>query len=319
MPEHLESAHPEQIFTWSEAEELHAYGLMLLIRRFEEKAAQLYAMGDIATLPPLAIGQEAVAVGVALAVEPSEVIAVGSLRPHGILLARGLEPDRLMNALLMGNSNAALSGAYAARRLKVLDAIPPAQATSPVLRTSLAAIGAQLAADCAPRHAAVWCIGEGADGYTDAIEQASKAHAPLVFIIENASAAAPELGVCTASPSALFQRSRQAGVRAQQVNGLDVRVVKAAAQAALEHAWRGEGPTVLEVMTYRYQGHANPTGSPLRVAARRDETDPVAKARARIALIGAGVATDARLKSLEQNVRATVSGALNDARGRVPT
>jgi pyruvate dehydrogenase E1 component alpha subunit len=316
MPEHLESLHPDQIFNWSEAEELRAYGLMLLIRRFEEKAAQLYAMGDIATLPLLSIGQEAVAAGLVLAALPTDLIVVGSTRPHGLMLARGLEPDRLMNALLMGGSSAGLQDAYAALNMKIVEAV---QSTSPELRASLAAAAQQVAAECGQLHAAVWSIGEASDVYFEAIESASKARAPIVVITENASAAAPEFGGCNASPSALFQRCRQTGISAVQVNGLDVRVVKAAADVALQQARRGNGPAVLEVMTYRYQGHANPTGSPLRVASRRDETDPVAKARARIALIGAGVATDARLKNLEQNVRTIVTGALNDARGRVST
>jgi pyruvate dehydrogenase E1 component alpha subunit len=316
MPEHLESMHPDQIFNWSEAEELRAYGLMLLIRRFEEKAAQLYAMGDIATLPPLSIGQEAVATGLALAALPTDLIVAGSSRPHGLMLARGLEPDRLMNALLMGGSSAALEERFAALHMRILVAN---QSPSPEVPTLLAAMAEQVVSECGRTHAAVWSIGEPSDAYLEALVNAFKVRAPLVFVIENASAATPQSGACNANPSALFQRCRQAGVTSVQANGLDVRVVKAVADVALQQARRGEGPTVLEVMTYRYQGHANPTGSPLRVASRRDETDPVAKARARIALIGAGVATDARLKNLEQNVRMIVTGALNDARGRVST
>ena len=80
MPDHLESAHRDQILSWSEAGELSAYRMMLQIRRFEEKAAQLYAMGQISTLAPLSIGQEAVAAGLALAAAASDVIIASSRR-----------------------------------------------------------------------------------------------------------------------------------------------------------------------------------------------------------------------------------------------
>ena len=316
MPEHLDSAHPDTIFSWTEAAELDGYRMMLQIRRFEEKVAQLYAMGHIAALAPLSIGQEAVAAGLVLAAQPADVMMTGS-RPHGLMLARGLAPDRLMAALLAEKS----------RPIGTASLVPDVfVADSALTRLLLArhillqAPGAealnQIIAACGPGQAAVWVVGDGSeapDPLLDAILRASTVALPVVAVIETPQSDVPGMGPCSATPSELFARCLAAGVRCVQVNGLDVRHVKAAAEAALVSARSGLGVTVLEIMTYQYQGHTLGAGQSSRTARPRHETDPVAKARARIADAG-GAAAEAKLKDIDHSVRAAVSAALATVR-----
>ncbi|MEQ1576883.1 MAG: thiamine pyrophosphate-dependent enzyme [Hyphomicrobium sp.] len=306
MPDQLDSAHPDQIFNWSEPEELRAYQIMLLIRRFEEKAGQLYALGKIFSLDPLSIGQEAVAAGLALAAGPLCIMIAGP-RPHGLMLASGVPPGPLMAALLSGDPQ---------DRSRLDGPVLPASG-SPALTLS------KVAAACGREHAAVWCVGEGAGaGETDAlikvIAHAASQGPPILFVIENTGFDVPDAGLCTAKPSALFELCAEAGIKTSQVNGLDVRSVKAAAQEALSHVRHdarvnGGSCVVLEILTYRYKGHANTPGHCVRIERPREETDPVAKARARIAAAG-GASTEARLKGIEQSVRSEVSAALDWAR-----
>jgi pyruvate dehydrogenase E1 component alpha subunit len=302
MPDHLESALPDTLLTWSEAEELDGYRAMLLIRRFEEKAAQLYALGDVAVLPPLSIGQEAVATGLALAADSADVMVAGP-RPHGVLLARGVAPDRLMASILSGAAQTSDTTAGSTRTL---------QGASP---KTYGEILNQAVDKCNGAHAVVMCLGDGRDDpelLFQLIDGASSAACPVVFVIENASDA-PAAGFCSAQPSALAQRCEAAGLPTLKVNGLDVRQVKAAAQKTLALARAGRGCMVIEVMTYRYRGHAGMPGSSAQMRRPREETDPVAMARARIARRGDST-TVQRLKDIEQSVRADVAAALNAAR-----
>ena len=319
MPDQLESAHRDQILSWSEVGELSAYRMMLQIRRFEEKAAQLYAMGQISTLAPLSIGQEAVAVGLALAAAASDVIITASRR-HGVMLARGIAPQRLMASLLATASDTASPQGGTdqlddlAHELRTRYVHVPQ--TSPASQPSPAQTLSQIIVPCPAGHAVVWCIGDGSDegeALFDTIVRASADKLPVVFVIENTSSNPPDVGLCTAVRSALSQRCEAAGVQTVLVNGLDVRHVKAAAASALAIARQGRGPVVLDVMTYRYRGHAAGSGPSTRIDRPREDTDPVAKARARLTLEG-GAPIEIQIKEIEQAVRAEVSAALNLAR-----
>ena len=279
MPDHIASADPDTLFTWSQDQEFDAYRTMLLIRRFEEKAAQLYALGEIAELPPLSIGQEAVATGLALAALPAESIVAGS-RPHGLLLARGMAPDQLMARVLSARSGHSIQ--------------------------NNSSDGAQ---------AAVMCISEGRsdqDALYELIERSAKTGRGIVFVIENTSDATAT-GVCTAKISGLGRRCEAAGLQISKVNGLDVRHVKLAMERALGRARTGGGGSIIEIMTYRYRGHAAMTGTTAPARRPREETDPVAIARTRIARMGDSV-TVQRLKEIEQAVRTSVNKALSAAR-----
>lgn len=320
MPDHLEDAHRDQFLGWSGAGELSAYRMMLQIRRFEEKAAQLYAMGQISTLAPLSIGQEAVAAGLALAAAATDLI-IASSRPHGLMLARGIAPQQLMASLLAtgsyGGSHQDGIGTMddLAQELRIKHVYLPQ--TSPHLEPGPAQTLAQIVAPCSGGQAVVWCIGDGADdgpALFDTIVLACADKLPVVFVIENSSSNPPDVGLCTAVRSALSQRCEAAGVQTVLVNGLDVRHVKAVAGDALASARQGRGPVVLDVMTYRYRGHAAlGSGSSARTDRPREDTDPVAKARARMALEG-GASVEAQIKEIDKAVRAEVSAAFNLAR-----
>jgi pyruvate dehydrogenase E1 component alpha subunit len=321
MPDHLEDAHHHQIHSWSEAGELSAYGMMLQIRRFEEKAAQLYAMGQIPALAPLSIGQEAVAAGLVLAAGATDTIIAASRR-HGLMLARGIAPEQLM-ASLLATANFAGSPQDGtgtvddlAKALRTRYVHVPSATLAP-LTTVIEQTLTQIVEPCSAGQAVVWCIGDGSDdgdAYFDTIIRAAAEKLPVVFVIENASSNPPDVGLCTAVPSALSQRCEAAGVQTVLVNGLDVRHVHAATSHALAGARLRRGPVVLDMMTYRYRGHASlGSGSAARKDRPREETDPVAKARQRIALEG-GAPVEIKLKEIEQAVRAEISAALNVAR-----
>ncbi len=293
MPDHLDSAVPDPFWNWSEAEEFIAYRMMLQIRRFEEKAAQLYALGHITILAPLSIGQEAVATGLSMAARPADKLIAGS-RCHGFMLARGVEPKNLMSSLLDQREGTR---------------------AQPEVANDLAATLTEIASQCAHGQAAVWCVGDGSDEQGqmfDTIMRVVSAKLPVIFIVENTSSELPDVSLCRALPSALTQRCEAAGVRVASVNGLDVRHVKAAAGNALDEARQGRGAVVLDIMTYSYRGHGA-GGSPAQKVRPREQTDPLAKARARIAIKG-GAEIEARLRDLETAVRAEVSAALTTAR-----
>jgi pyruvate dehydrogenase E1 component alpha subunit len=254
---------------------------------------------------------------VGLAAKPDEAVLISASRPHGFLLARGLEPELLVSALLLPSLDAAVQEASAGLGVHLLKPFT-AQMDLHEIHDQLSQTAIRLAGARKPKQAALWCVGEGTEVYLAAVMTAHVNKLPIVFVVENATATAPEFGVCTARPAVLCESSRDAGLACMHVNGLDVRNVQAAAENALGQARDIAGPVVLEVLTYRYQGHADASGFPSRQAQRRDETDPLAKARARIARLGGGIATEARLKGLEHSVRARVSAALNTARTGSP-
>ena len=291
MFEPIDSAYLDSSLVWSEADELRVYRTMLLIRRLEEKAAQLFAMGHLADLACLSIGQEAVAAGLVMSASPSDTIISGP-RKHGLMLARGETAMHLMSHLFglrdktPGLVQSALDGPFV-----------------------ISDIQSQ-----APGAAVIWCVDEHEyDDLRDTIERASLDRLPIVFILCSSVENPPGLGPCREQASALFQRCQQAGMNAAIVNGLDVRHVKAAADDALRRARAGMGVSVLEVMTYSYRGHALLSGAVSRPERARDETCPVAKARARIVASG-GARVETLVKDIEHSVRAEIGAAVEAAR-----
>jgi pyruvate dehydrogenase E1 component alpha subunit len=295
-------------------EELAAYRAMLLIRRFEEKAGQLYALGEIHGLCPLSIGQEASIVGTIMAASPADRVIAGS-RCHGQMLALGIAPERIM-AELMGRTSGISKGKGGTFHMYARDERFFGGHLAPGHGVPL---GAGLAFASKYRGDGAVCLcfyGEDAAGKGTIVETykiAADWKLPIVFIIDN-NAGAPGASIALgAIPSAVAQAGVPFAIHGEQVDGIDVCKVFAAARSAIERARRGEGPTILEMLTYRYRGHdAASTASARSAEKRRDEADPVAKARARI--VADRIASESAVKAIEKDVRETVNAAAASAR-----
>jgi len=296
-------------------EEIAAYRRMLLIRRFEEKAGQLYAMQVIQGPCPLAIGQEAAIVGLTMAARETDPMIAG-YRTHGHLLARGVEPRRIM-AELMGRASGVSGGRGGTVRMFAPErgfygghAIPGLTAT---LATGLAFAARYRDED----RVVLAFYGDGAAARGRVLEAyriAAEWKLPIVFAIDN-NTAAPGAGIVLGRlPSAIAESGRPFALPGIQVDAIDVRSAHAAGRRAIERARAGEGPMLLELLTFRYRGHG---GMPARPGLKRyEEADPVILARER--LLRERILGERALKALEREVRDEVATAAQAARAEPP-
>ena len=301
----------------SKEEELKAYYDMLLIRRFEEKAGQLYGMGVIGGFCHLYIGQEAVVVGLQMsAVEGDQVIT--SYRDHGHMLACGMDPKGVM-AELTGRVGGLSKGKGGSMHMFSREknfygghGIVAAQVP----------LGAGLAFANKYRgnqNVSFTYFGDGAANQGQVYETFNMAaiwKLPVVFVIENNRYAMGTASTrSTAAAEYLGARGEAFGIPAEQVDGMDVRAVKEAADRAVEHCRSGEGPYILEMMTYRYRGHSMSDPAKYRskeeVQKMREEHDPIEQVKAR--LIKANRATEDELKKMDVDIREIVTAAADFA------
>jgi pyruvate dehydrogenase E1 component alpha subunit len=295
----------------SPKELLGFYRDMLLIRRFEERAGQMYGMGLIGGFCHLYIGQEAVVVGMQAALKHGDTI-VTSYRDHGHMLACGMDPKGVMAELTgrrTGYSHGKGGSMHMFSREKNFfggHGIVGAQVP----------IGTGLA--FAHRYRdngliSVTYLGDGAINQGQVYESFNMAalwKLPVVYVIEN-----NRYGMGTAVDRAsartdLFHRGMAYGIPGEQVDGMDVLAVHEAGLAASEHARSGHGPLILEMLTYRYRGHSMSDPAKYRtrdeVDRMRSEHDPIDQARHRLV---EGGAAEAALKEIEAEVRARVAEA----------
>jgi len=294
-------------------QELQAYRDMLLIRRFEEKAGQLYGMGFIGGFCHLYIGQEAVVVGLQMAQKEGDQV-ITSYRDHGHMLACGMDPKGVM-AELTGRRGGYSKGKGGSMHMFSRDkqffgghGIVGAQVP---LGAGLAFANKYRGND----HVSVTYFGDGAANQGqvyEAFNMASIWKLPVIFVIENnryaMGTAAPR---STANSEQLGRRGEAFGIPAEQVDGMDVRAVKDAADRAVEHCRAGEGPYILEMMTYRYRGHSMSDPAKYRtkeeVQKMREEHDPIEQVKARI--IKQGIASEDDLKKIDADIRVIVTEA----------
>lgn len=296
-------------------QELTAFRDMLLIRRFEEKAGQLYGMGVIGGFCHLYIGQEAVVVGVKMAARDGDQFTT-SYRDHGHMLASGMEPRRVM-AELAGKRGGYSKGKGGSMHMFSREAnfygghgIVGAPAP----------IGAGVAFANAYRgdgRVSLTFFGEGASNQGqvyEAFNMAALWKLPVVFIVENNRYA---MGTEISRASAQIDFSKRGAAFAipgKQIDGMDVRIVKATADAAIEWCRAGKGPYLIEAQTYRYRGHSMSDPAKYRskeeVQKMREEHDPIEQVRAR--LIADGVSED-ELKKIDANARKIVAEAADFA------
>src|SRR5499426_3989033 len=272
---------------FSKDQELKAYRDMLLIRRFEEKAGQMYGMGLIGGFCHLYIGQEAVVVGMQMVLKDGDQIITG-YRDHGHMLATGMEAKGVM-AELTGRAHGYSKGKGGSMHMFSVEkgfygghGIVGAQVP---LGTGLAFANRYRGND----NVSLTYFGDGATNQGQVYESFNMAELwklPLVYIIENNRYA---MGTAIARSSAttdLSHRGASFNIPGEQVDGMDVRAVKAAGEKAVKWAREGNGPYILEMLTYRYRGHS--MSDPAKYRTREDvqtvrtEHDPIEQVRVRI-------------------------------------
>jgi pyruvate dehydrogenase E1 component alpha subunit len=290
---------------------LQAFGDMVLIRRFEERAGQLYGMGLIGGFCHLYIGQEAVVVGIQAALGEGDQI-ITSYRDHGHMLAAGMDPRGVMSELT-GRRDGYSKGKGGSmhmfskeRRFFGGHGIVGAQVS---LGTGLAFADWYRQGD---RVCATY-FGEGASSQGQVFESfnlAALLKLPCIYVIENNRYG---MGTSVERASASHDLSRNGepwGIPGAKVDGMDVAAVKAAADKAVAHCRAGEGPYLMEVQTYRYRGHSMSDPGKYRtreeIEKMRTERDCIERARQ---MLLEGGAAEAQLKEIEDKARARVQEA----------
>jgi len=290
---------------------VRAWREMLLIRRFEEKAGQLYGMGLIGGFCHLYIGQEAVVTGVQLAQLSIDTV-VTSYRDHGQMLALGMDPRGVM-AELTGRSGGYSKGKGGSmhmfsREKKFFGGHGIVGAQVP--------IGAGLAFAHKYKEDGGVCVvylGDGALNQGQVYETFNMAalwKLPVVFVVENNQYA---MGTSKSRHTVgdLYRRGEPFGIKGVRVDGMDVEKVYEAASAAIEHARGGNGPMLLEMETYRYRGHGMSDPGRYRTKEEvehwKSTRDPIETLRSR--LIGNHLASENELKAVEKEIKVIVNEA----------
>jgi pyruvate dehydrogenase E1 component alpha subunit len=297
---------------FTKEQELAAFRDMLLIRRFEEKAGQLYGMGLIGGFCHLYIGQEAVVVGMQMTLKPGDGVITG-YRDHGHMLACGMDPRGVM-AELTGRRGGYSHGKGGSMHMFSAEkgfygghGIVGAQVP---LGTGLAFASKYRGND----NVSLTYFGDGAANQGQVYESFNMAKLwklPVIYIIENNQYG---MGTSVARASAtttLFKRGQSHDIPGDQVDGMDVRAVKAAGEKAVNWCRTGNGPIILEMRTYRYRGHSMSDPAKYRskeeVDKVRSEHDPIEQVRQR--LLSKKWANEDALKKVDTEVRAIVNEA----------
>ena len=291
---------------------LKFYREMLLIRRFEEKAGQLYGMGKIAGFCHLYIGQEAVVTGMQACLKDGDQVITG-YRDHGHMLACGLDPNGVM-AELTGRIGGLSRGKGGSMNMFSKEknfygghGIVGAQVP---LGTGLSFANKYRGND----HVSLAYFGDGAANQGqvyEAFNMASLWKLPVIYVIENNMYA---MGTSVERASAeveLFKRGISFEIEGEEVDGMDVLAVREAGQKAVAHARAGKGPYILEMKTYRYRGHSMSDPAKYR---KREEVDDIRTHHDPIdglkgQLIEQGHATEEDLRKIDNEIKAIVKEA----------
>jgi pyruvate dehydrogenase E1 component alpha subunit len=301
--------------SFTREQDLHALREMLLIRRFEEKAGQLYGMGAIGGFCHLYIGQEAIVVGMQMSLEEGDQVITG-YRDHGHMLACGMDAKGVM-AELTGRRGGYSKGKGGSmhmfskeKRFYGGHGIVGAQVS---LGTGLAFANRYRGND----RVSLTYFGDGAANQGQVYESFNMAQLwklPVVYIIENNRYA---MGTSVTRSSAQTDFSRRGvsfNIPGEQVDGMDVRAVKAAGDKAVKWCREGNGPYILEMQTYRYRGHSMSDPAKYRTREEvdrvRHDQDPIEQVRNR--LLAAKLPED-DLKKIDAEAREIVNTAADFA------
>ena len=294
----------------SKEELLSYYRDMLLIRRFEEKAGQLYGMGLIGGFCPLYIGQEAVVVGLEACTKEGDK-RVTSYRDHGHMLACGMDANGVM-AELTGREGGYSKGKGGSMHMFSKEkhfygghGIVGAQVP----------LGAGLAFSDKYRgndNVTFAYFGDGAANQGQVYETYNMAELwdlPVIFVIENNQYAMGTSVARSTKSTSLYGRGEAYGIKGEEVDGMSVLAVKEAGERAVAHCRAGKGPYILEVKTYRYRGHSMSDPAKYRtreeVQKMREERDPIEQIRAML-LTGSHASED-DLKKIDKEIKDIVN------------
>ncbi|SMF73199.1 pyruvate dehydrogenase (acetyl-transferring) E1 component subunit alpha [Allosphingosinicella indica] len=300
----------------SKDELLEFYRQMLLIRRFEERAGQLYGLGLIGGFCHLYIGQEAVAVGLQSALEVGKDSVITGYRDHGHMLAYGIDPKVIM-AELTGREAGISKGKGGSMHMFSVEhrfygghGIVGAQVS---LGTGLA-FKHKYSGDGGVCMA---YFGDGAANQGQVYESFNMAELwklPIIFVIENNQYAMGTSVNRSSAEDQLYRRGESFRIPGIQVDGMDVLAVRGAAETAIEWVRSGKGPVLLELKTYRYRGHSMSDPAKYRsreeVQSVREKSDPIDHAKRELEAIGVG---EDALKALDKQIRDIVVEAADFA------
>ena len=291
---------------------LSLYHDMLLIRRFEERAGQMYGMGLIGGFCHLYIGQEAVVVGMQSVIDDRDTV-VTSYRDHGHMLACGMDPKGVMAELtgrITGYSKGKGGSMHMFSKEKnfygghgIVGAPVP--------------IGTGLAFAMRYRDengVSLTYFGDGATNQGqvhEAFNMAALWDLPVIYIIENNRYGMGTSVQRASAAKELYRLGEPYGVPGEQVDGMDVLAVREAGEKAVAHCRAGKGPYVLEMLTYRYRGHSMSDPAKYRtkeeVTEMREKHDPITNLSRTI--VDSGLKTEDELKEIDKTVRAQVAEA----------
>ena len=297
------SATRDELLSW--------YRDMLLIRRFEEKAGQLYGMGLIGGFCHLYIGQEAVVTGMQAAIRDGDSV-ITAYRDHGHMLACGMDPKGVM-AELTGRIGGYSKGKGGSMHMFSLEER---------FYGGHGIVGAQVPLGTGVAFAHKYsgdggvCLTYFGDGATnqgqvyESFNMAELWRLPVVYVIENNKYGMGTSVERASSTIDLHQRGAAHGIPGEAVDGMDVLAVRAAGEKAVAHARKGNGPVILEMVTYRYRGHSMSDPAKYRsreeVQRMREERDPIERVKAMLAADGAA---EDDLKAIDRDIRAIVNNA----------
>jgi pyruvate dehydrogenase E1 component alpha subunit len=293
------------------------YHDMLLIRRFEEKAGQLYGMGLIGGFCHLYIGQEAVVVGLEAAAEQGDK-RITSYRDHGHMLACGMNPDGVMAELtgrIGGYSKGKGGSMHMFSKEKHFYGGHGIVAAQVPIGAGLAFSDKYNGTD----RVTFAYFGDGAANQGQVYETFNMAalwKLPVIFVIENNQYAMGTAQKRSTSSPDIFTRGEAFGIAGQAVDGMNVLEVKAAGELAVKHCRAGKGPFILEVKTYRYRGHSMSDPAKYRtreeVQKMREERDPIEYVRS--LLLTGKHATEEDLKTIDKGIKKVVNASTDFAK-----
>jgi len=293
---------------------LEHYRAMYLIRRFEEEAARAYAQGKIGGFLHLYIGQEAIAVGAAAALKEGDQV-FQTYRDHGISLALGMAPEAGM-AELMGKDTGCSRGMGGS--MHFFDKEHGFMGGWGIVGGHVAvAAGAAFKSKYLEDEKVTLCFfGEGATnigGFHEGLSLAGLWKLPVVFICENNQYAMGTPMKRTSAISDLTLKAQGYGMHGDRFEGYDVTQVHERVKQAVDRARKGEGPTFIEIETYRFRGHSMSDPAKYRSRAELEERkkkDPIAIAKEQLQDAGAKIEA---LDEIEEEVEAQVKAAVKAA------
>ncbi len=292
-------------------ETLHAmHDSMLFIRRFEEKAGQLYGLKKIGGFCHLCNGQEAVCVGANHAAEESDYILTG-YRDHGHVLARGADPVAVM-AELLGRAGGIVKGKGGS--MHMFDREHNFAGGNGIVAEQVpVGLGFGFSSWYRGDGRVTLCfLGDGAinqGAVYESLNMASLWKLPIVFVVENNQYAMGTALDRASAETHLFKRGISFKVPGMQIDGMDVLEVERRMREAIEHARSGEGPIIVEAITYRYRGHSMSDPATYRTREEVEEwrtgRDPIA--RLQVQMIEAGLATEDEFKQKDREIKKKIN------------